>query len=598
MSSREHIPNDILDLIHRAHDGMLSNEEIRLLENHLEGNQAACDLFLEYARLEGRLLMEHQEVQAFRPLRKIIDGAAKSPDSTAQSSSGRSVSKRHVPRPDLRGKEIWGWAGSALAGCLLTAVWFGYATPTTEVPLARAADILTPAAQITSSYQTESKDISGTVSTRTRGLPPGEIVRIHNGVVSLDFTDGGHVVLEGPAIVEIVSPSACRLYEGKVVATADDASPFVVTTRGGDVELASATTVIVAEPAGAARFQQLRGESSIAVPQSSGKSHQIRLPKGRLVVLGVDGGLSESEAVPEMNIVPRVPARRDAPPFDDSIVMLGNLFDDSTTATLTEAMHSDAFCAVAETTDLGIAAAFQTGLDIDVRLARNGPAFNFSNAGGSYFAGFLATNDGWREPSRLPIRTTGKQYVAEDVLETRIEQGIGMSANSLVTFDLGEIREAGQLENRAMKFVADRVGINDSIGKVPDVTKRSVNVAVVVSTETEPIAGYINGNPVKLARRGDVYSFDGEETRLMKSLRYNYVAFDVPLPPNARYLTFASLAGANTNADHAVLSGARLELIPDQQELASRMPLRRQLGDAAAAFGRLAALEQYDWSQL
>ena len=58
-------------------------------------------------------------------------------------------------------------------------------------------------------------------------------------------------------------------------------------------------------------------------------------------------------------------------------------------------------------------------------------------------------------------RRNQQRGVVVAVDASKIEEGIGMHAESLLTLNLDEIRAAGRLENRQLKFVCDRAGIND-----------------------------------------------------------------------------------------------------------------------------------------
>ena len=84
------------------------------------------------------------------------------------------------------------------------------------------------------------------------------------------------------------------------------------------------------------------------------------------------------------------------------------------------------------------------------------------------------TNDGW--DSQGGIRTIGKSAPGN---LPRTEQGIGMHANALITFDLDEIRRAGLIPaDRVLKFKIDRAGLNDDVFGG---SQASVHLAVIVT---------------------------------------------------------------------------------------------------------------------
>jgi hypothetical protein len=192
--------------------------------------------------------------------------------------------------------------------------------------------------------------------------------------------------------------------------------------------------------------------------------------------------------------------------------------------------------------------------------------FNFLNVGGggAKVSG-LPANDTYRSVLPIPIRTTGEdlQHDLADGLMPKVEEGVGISANELLTFDLRELRNAGQLDGRSMRFVADRAGINDRESPVQRSRKGAhANLVVIVSSEDKILSTYLNGEPVPVVEIANVFSIDVAGEQATKGLRYDgkFVKFDVPIPADARFLTLVSTQIENEHHDHTVFSGARLEL--------------------------------------
>ena len=115
-----------------------------------------------------------------------------------------------------------------------------------------------------------------------------------------------------------------------------------------------------------------------------------------------------------------------------------------------------------------------------------------------------------------------------------------------------------------MTFIADRAGVNDFCD-VDSPNIGSVRMAVIVSTETDVLEGYLNGQKVDVVENAGVFRFSPSERQTFSWLRRDgkFVNFRVDLPPQARFLTLATLAGHNPHDDHAVFSGARLEIVRD-----------------------------------
>ncbi|MBC7967063.1 MAG: DUF1553 domain-containing protein [Fuerstia sp.] len=268
---------------------------------------------------------------------------------------------------------------------------------------------------------------------------------------------------------------------------------------------------------------------------------------------------------------------------EPGIIPLGNLFDDRQGARLASAVSSDPFCSKASVESLGVDRVVQ-GWGHDTQIA-SGIQFDFKSIGSDSRMHGQVTNDGWSDEGG--IRTQGSRCASTI---GRTEQGVGMHANALMTFDLDEIRRAGLIPaEQSLTFKIDRAGINDDAFGAGS----SVHIAVLVSKPHQTdsmfdaiIAGYLDGMPATVAENDTVYYFDGA---IPEPIRANgqFVSFDVPIPAEARYLTIA-VTGAgrseteNTiSSDHAVLSHARLifDVASAPLVLANATPSHEELTD-------------------
>ncbi|MBI1323480.1 DUF1553 domain-containing protein [bacterium] len=250
------------------------------------------------------------------------------------------------------------------------------------------------------------------------------------------------------------------------------------------------------------------------------------------------------------------------------MIPLGNLFGDRKDATLASAVGSDRFLAVATKESLGVQQILQ-GWGDTAQIAP-GIRLSFSPLGSDANKHGEIVNDGWSAEGG--IRTTGK---AADPKIGRTEQGIGMHANALITFDLNAIRRAGLIPAaKTLRFVVDRAGINDdAFGQ-----GEGVNLAVIVSRpQTDRsrfdsiLSAHVNGKPVRVIEDDTLYKFMGAMPPKIKA-DGTFVRFELPLPPEAQYLTLVSTAAgkpddANSiSSDHAVFSGVRIEYQPDSAD--------------------------------
>lgn len=248
------------------------------------------------------------------------------------------------------------------------------------------------------------------------------------------------------------------------------------------------------------------------------------------------------------------------------IIPLGNLFDDPGTSTsLSSALSSDKFLAAANENSLGVDRVVQ-GWGKQTQIATE-IHFDFNKLGSDQRAHGAVTNDGWDATGG--IRTLGKSFPSNS---GRTEQGIGMHANALITFDLDEIRRAGLLPaDQRFMFRVDRAGLNDdTFGNGGS----NAHLAVIVSKPHRKsdvfdaiIAAYVNGQPARIAENDRAYYIAGEIPEPLKA-DGKFVQFEVPIPSEARYLTLVATGagtgpGENTiSSDHTVFSGARLETDP------------------------------------
>jgi len=254
----------------------------------------------------------------------------------------------------------------------------------------------------------------------------------------------------------------------------------------------------------------------------------------------------------------------DRAPVVPGVIPLGNLFDDSNATALDSAIASDKFKAAAKANSLGIDRIVQ-GWGTTTGIAE-GVQFIFQSLGTDNSKYGSVVNDGWSTSGG--IRTEGKRAPAN---LPRTEQGIGMHANALITFDLNVLRHNGLIPaDQQLVFKADRAGLNDDVIG----SGARVHLAVIVSRKHNKenvydavLSGYVNGQRTTVEENDMQYYFAGEIPKPIKA-NGEFVSFDVSIPPEAEFLTLvAAGAGlpdeANTiSSDHAVFSGARLEFNP------------------------------------
>lgn len=581
------LPPELRKLIERCFDEPLDESEVAQLEQALAENADAREMYEDLAQLHAALSSQLQ-TSAFckkvvnRELRESSKPLAPTLDAVPKRFHLSKYLARAVSALPVRSAAAVLALGIGL-GCgvgILAAVIVHTPPQFFAMPWEWSVpdDIV---AKIESTHEVVWQVSEIPETPPTRGLRVGQELRIDRGLLQIVYRNGVGVILEGPTVYEIRSELGGKLFAGRLSAVVpSDCSAFHVETQIGRLDIGPGHFGVDAEHSAAKREVSVSAVSGYAAGVTSARfvtnsGSEVELAVGDSIQIDSDGVIS-TVRLPERDEYPfhMPPPRRER--FAEQTIYLGNLFDDCKTASLTEAMQSDRYQAAAETIDLGIAAVHDGGLDLDVSLAEDGVLFNFSNVGGGGTAVLgLPGNDTYRSSLPIPIRTTGNDLpyrttVDHHALEgpgpvAKIEEGIGISSNELLTFDLNELRKAGELDSRAMRFVSDRAGINDR--ELPLETSRTValaNLVVIVSTENQVLSAYLNGQVADVVKHTSVYSLNVDEARACRGLRYDgrFVEFDVPIPAEARFLTLVSTSLGVDWHDHVVFSGARLEIEP------------------------------------
>lgn len=596
------VGQDIRKLIHRSFDEPLSECEVLAIQEALRSEPAALNWYVELSTLHADLCTDSEAramcrevVEEFTPTKTLVsaqDSTNNDQDLETLSSYGAAPLREFLaPRRRQR------WSSASLAASLLViGLGLGCGVGLLASSMLQIRPTFVP---IPWSWKVDNAVVARVVSTSdaiwqrsespvtlpSLGLRAGQQIRLDSGTMHLSFRSDACIILQGPVVFEVLSEQGGKLYSGKAsVIASDQISRFVIEVPDGHYSLGPGQYGILASKSQANRFSECHAFAGIA-PNAVAARYVDGLGLATDITAGhaLRGFAEEfSEHIPlarSNDYQWRTSPRREAK-FQGKVIHLGNLFDDSKSASLSDAMASDTYQAAGETIDLGVAAVQDGGLDMDVSLAEDGVRFNLSNVGGGgpRVRG-LPGNDTYRSTESVAIRTTGEDFGRPAPIPKH-EEGIGMCTNELITFDLREIRQAGQLGSAPMVFITDRAGINDREDPLESSRqKASVRLIAIVSNEKGVIAGFVNGHLVPVAEHSGVYSFEIPNGEAYENLNYNgkYASFKVPLPSDARFLTLASVMIEQEHHDHGVFSGARLELMPadSSAELASKMPRKK-----------------------
>ena len=568
-------------LIQKSLDEPLTGQEVRELEKALSEDPQLRLAYLEATQLHVSLAEHGQAVELCRraaeefprstigetaedELTEVNEGAAPRVLSLTDASRSRRLRFPSLPSalPYAAALIIAGMSLGCGLGIVAASVIYrqpGFTSAKWNYPADAGAAARVLASQDATWQASKSPD-----TLPTRILKAGQEIRLDSGHVEIAFRDGTQAILEGPGVLEIRSGSACKLYSGKLCVSKgyQSSTNFIIESPTGVTQLRSGEAGLIADD------EKTLCHNFTAVLQTESlrevSVNQAIEPKHNQVVefnaiIGIQ--LKQEEADP--SLFTRKLRDRQTDRFTGESIILGNLFDDDTTQSLTQAMLSDTYQAAGETIDLGVAAVRDGGLDVDFPLFDAGPQFNLVNVGGGgpRVRG-LPSNDTYRSTHAEAIRTLGELYDREDAYLTKVEDGIGMCTNEMLTFDLQEIRDAGQLGKVPMRLKVDRAGINDRY-KNSEHIPGGVRFVVILSNRSKVVGAYVNGEHYPIQRKAGVYSFDLREKKAPRPIqrRRGYVAFDVPVPPDVTHLTLATTMCGLEDDDHAVFSGARLEIL-------------------------------------
>ena len=575
------IPAEIRNLIQRSFEEPLDAAEVMLLEQSLTGNTEARELYEELAHLHAALTSQQQTTEFCAKVfnRELRESSKDGPLKVApEQLDHRSTLTKTVAAFPMRATAAVMAIGICVGcGVGVLAATLGYSPAAIKfLPLPWQWGVSNEVvAKIQSTHNVVWQASETPETPPTRGLRIGQQVRIDDGWMQISYRNGVGIILRGPAVFEIRSEHGGKLFSGRLSVTVPiEVSPFHVETKSGRVQIGTGQVGI--DVGTSLAKQQVRvfaidgiGPAAPMTQCVSNTGITQELVPGECVSFDYTGALRARELASADEFPVRMPrSKRDR--FTGDVIPLGNLFDDGTTTSLSEAVQSDQYQAAAETTDLGVAAVHDGKLDVDVRLAEDGVLFNFLNVGGGgpMVLG-LPGNDTYRSVSEVPIRTTGSEGFLEPS-SLKIEEGIGISSNELLTFDLDEIRRAGDLGELPMRFVSDRAGINDiDILQLhsPNYKNAHANLIVIVSSKDRVLAAYLNGEQTKITRHANVFGLDVAQDVATQGLHTDgrFVTFEVPLPAEAKFLTLVATMLEGEHHDHVVFSGARIEL--DSQSL-------------------------------
>jgi ferric-dicitrate binding protein FerR (iron transport regulator) len=238
MNDWEPVPEAVRSLIDAYLSGEIDAAGLAELEARLAADDSARRFFVRYAAM-------HTDLHLWARARRAGDRAIAALAAAGAGPSGRGAVRR---QPGARRRAAVVRAGVAVAVLVAGAgVWslvaFGLRGPASgggPAGLDRARAV---------AWLVNAQDCQWADSAAAAGdLGPGKVLRIARGLAEFRFASGAHIVLEGPASLELVSSTSVRLGSGKAAVRVPEAARgfTVFSPQGRVVDLGTEFGVSVA----------------------------------------------------------------------------------------------------------------------------------------------------------------------------------------------------------------------------------------------------------------------------------------------------------------------------------------------------------------
>lgn len=255
----------------------------------------------EWGTVDSRMLMEIIEDQAQHNEQRLAEEAAKWAEIDAERAKQQSNQLSFRDAVKVVGHEIMTtrlpiYLGAAACLGLAVLVWivFGGTGSTPETPDSNTVvvdptpDVLPVAAQVRSS-----------IDARWVGLEPGRgllrpegRVTLAEGLAEVELIDGARVVIEAPAVFELIDSNAMHLESGKIVAyVPESANGFMVATRNAKIVDLGTEFGVEVQDTGQVNTHVFEGEVLLTPRSSTTQTTPFTLQAGEAAEVGARGGI-------------------------------------------------------------------------------------------------------------------------------------------------------------------------------------------------------------------------------------------------------------------------------------------------------------------
>lgn len=200
-------------LLSALHDGLASREEITRIEGLLRGDPEACEFYLDYTQMLAAVDQEVATVQPIELGNKTVHLAIA--ETTSRFYEGQNT--RQILNPSWKPLPWFAAAAALLMFAGTLAFFFGKKAPIGPTDaMANEAAVVDNGAAILVETVGASFGEGGLQPTQNGAILPSGELYLEEGIAEIQFYNGSLVILEAPALFEIVSENSGVLHEGRM----------------------------------------------------------------------------------------------------------------------------------------------------------------------------------------------------------------------------------------------------------------------------------------------------------------------------------------------------------------------------------------------
>jgi hypothetical protein len=255
--------------------GQIDEPRLRELESRLRDDPEARREFVRYARLHTDLYFELRAREASKRVLNAIDCQTHMPPTPTEAAS---------PRPGFLRRHALTLSVIAAALLIATALGWWALHPWSE----RAPEV---------AWLVNAQNCTWSGGEPQSDLRAGKLLAIDGGLAEFRFQCGARVILEGPARLELLSPTSARLHHGRLTVRVAGATGFEILSPQGRVVDHGTEFGVAVSNAGATSVRVFQGRVEV-VPTGAAPATAVSLTQDQAARI-TDGKVTVEPARPE-----------------------------------------------------------------------------------------------------------------------------------------------------------------------------------------------------------------------------------------------------------------------------------------------------------